>query len=141
MSLPQCTPSDHARSSRLAEVDPEALDRAAGIFRALGEPGRLRVLALLSQKSMCVTELAETLGESVSTVSQRLKLLRSERLAQSRRDGKHIYYALADQHIVELVINGFDHAAHTNNHGSKVRGKRAKLNHSVRATTGHKASR
>lgn len=136
MSLPQCSPSDHARSGRLAEVDPEALDRAAGIFRALGEPGRLRVLALLSQKSMCVTELAETLGESVSTVSQRLKLLRSERLAQSRRDGKHIYYALADQHIVELVINGFDHAIELN-----VRGKAAKSSKAAPAKRGHTTSR
>ncbi len=66
---------------------------------------------MLARKSMCVTELADALGENVSTVSQRLKLLRSERIAKSHRDGKHIYYALADQHIAELVMNGFEHAS------------------------------
>ena len=90
--------------------DSEGLQRAAAIFRALGEPGRLRILALLAQRPMCVTELAESLDENITTISQRLKLLRSERLAHSRREGKHIFYALADQHIADLVANGFDHA-------------------------------
>ena len=89
---------------------PDALERAAAIFRALGEPGRLRILTLLAQRAMCVTELADSLVENVSTISQRLKLLRSKRLARSRREGKHIFYALADQHIADLVANAFDHA-------------------------------
>lgn len=111
MSLPDCRSAEHADLPNLAHVDAAALDRAAAIFRALGEPGRLRILALLAQRAMCVTELADALAENVSTVSQRLKLLRSERLARSRREGKHIYYALADQHIAELVANAFDHAS------------------------------
>jgi ArsR family transcriptional regulator len=110
MSLPECKASDHDADDAIAAVDVESLERAASIFRALGEPGRLRILLLLSRKDMCVTELAHALGDNVSTVSQRLKLLRGERLARSRRDGKHIFYALADQHIAGLVANAFEHA-------------------------------
>ena len=110
MSIPDCVPADHVSRPSLAHIDAEALERAAAIFRALGEPGRLRILAMLAQRAMCVTELAQALAENVSTISQRLKLLRSERLARSRREGKHIFYALADQHIADLVANAFDHA-------------------------------
>lgn len=110
MSLPDCGASDHASLPSLSRVDPETLDRAAAIFRAMGDAGRLRILAVLSQRAMCVTELAETLGENLSTISQRLKLLRSERLARSRRDGKHVIYSLADQHVALLVANALDHA-------------------------------
>lgn len=110
MPIPDCRSGDHASRPNLAHVDVDALERAAAIFRALGEPGRLRILTLLAQRAMCVTELADVLVENVSTISQRLKLLRSERLARSRREGKHIYYALSDQHIADLVANAFDHA-------------------------------
>ncbi len=110
MSIPDCGSADHASRPNLAHVDADALERAAAIFRALGEPGRLRILTLLAQRAMCVTELADVLVENVSTISQRLKLLRSERLARSCREGKYIYYALSDQHIADLVANAFDHA-------------------------------
>lgn len=106
---PACSPEDHS-SGPWTEIDADDVVRAADIFRALGDPGRLRILALLVQQDRCVTELADALGEKISTVSQRLKLLRSERLTRSRRAGKHIYYSLADKHIVDLIANAFDHA-------------------------------
>ena len=55
----------------------DACEKAAAIFRALGDTARLQMLAMLSQGDMCVTEIAERLGDSLSAVSQRLKLLRS----------------------------------------------------------------
>jgi DNA-binding transcriptional ArsR family regulator len=107
---PSCSPNDHLSARKLPKVDLAVLERAAAIFGALGDPGRLRILAMIAERERCVTELAVELDENVSTVSQRLKLLRGERLARSRRSGKHIYYSPADQHIVELVANAFDHA-------------------------------
>jgi DNA-binding transcriptional ArsR family regulator len=66
---------------------------------------------LLSEGESCVTEIVQALGEKFSTVSQRLRLLRSEGLVNRRRDGTHIYYALADRHVVDLIHNALAHAA------------------------------
>jgi len=83
--------------------------RAAAIFRALGDPSRLQLLALLARREMCVTELKEHLNDNLPAISQRLKLLRAERIVQSRRQGKHIHYSLADEHIKHLISNGLAH--------------------------------
>lgn len=109
--LPTTAPCDSAEHrGGAAAVDPAACQRAAAIFRALGDPQRLRILAMLEASERCVSEIAETLDDNMSAVSQRLRLLRSERIVRTRRDGKHIYYALADSHISQLVTNGLLHA-------------------------------
>jgi DNA-binding transcriptional ArsR family regulator len=95
---------------RKPTVDDHALERAARLFRAIGDSPRLRLLAQLAQGEMCVTELAETEGETLSTISQRLRVLRAESLVVRRRRGKHINYALADQHVMDLVFNALAHA-------------------------------
>jgi ArsR family transcriptional regulator, lead/cadmium/zinc/bismuth-responsive transcriptional repressor len=107
---PKCLPRDHARR-RKAEVDRDACERAAGIFRALGDTSRLQMLAMLAEGDMCVTEIAGRLGDNLSAVSQRLRLLRSERIVKQRREGKHIFYSLADRHVAELILNALAHAA------------------------------
>lgn len=81
------------------------------LFRAMGESPRLRLLALLAQGPACVSELASIENETVSTISQRLRVLRSERLVTRRRDGKHINYTLADQHVLDLVFSAMAHAS------------------------------
>jgi ArsR family transcriptional regulator, lead/cadmium/zinc/bismuth-responsive transcriptional repressor len=83
--------------------------QAAAIFRALGDERRLCLLALLAQQELCVTELTERLKDNLPAVSQRLKLLRAERIVRTRRQGKHIFYSLADNHIAELIANGLAH--------------------------------
>ncbi len=65
---------------------------------------------MLEASERCVSEISEALEDNMSAISQRLRLLKSERIVQSRRSGKHIYYALADQHIARLVTNGLLHA-------------------------------
>jgi ArsR family transcriptional regulator len=67
-------------------------------------------MELLMDGEACVTELVDTLGEKFSTVSQRLRLLRGEGLVRRRRDGTHLYYALADRHVVDLIQNALAHA-------------------------------
>lgn len=88
----------------------QAFEDAAGLFRAVGDQERLRLLAILSLGECCVTELAEAVGAGLSTVSQRLRVLRSEGLLARRRDGKHIYYRLADDHVSDLIANALAHA-------------------------------
>jgi DNA-binding transcriptional ArsR family regulator len=86
------------------------MERAAGLFRALGDGARLRLLHLLTAGEWCVTEMVEALGEKFSTVSQRLRLLRAEGLVARRRDGAHIFYSLADRHVADLIHNALAHA-------------------------------
>jgi ArsR family transcriptional regulator len=68
------------------------------------------LLELLAGGECCVTEIVQTLGEKFSTVSQRLRLLRSDGLVRRRREGTHIFYALADQHVLDLIQNALAHA-------------------------------
>src|SRR5262245_59754353 len=103
--------ADHALSGALPAFAPSELGRAADLFKALGDPSRLRTLLLLTQTEHCVSELVSALGEKFSTVSQRLRLLRSEGLVERRRDGKHLLYSLADRHVADLIHNGLEHAA------------------------------
>lgn len=109
-----CNNLDHT-SPAITRLDNDVCSRAASIFRALGDPGRLKVLALLAQQEMCVTEISLALDEQMTTISQRLKLLKSERLVHSRRDGKHLFYKLTDSHVAHLLANALDHASETDN--------------------------
>ncbi len=94
----------------------EALAKVAALFSAMGDPGRLDVLACLFYAEHCVSDLAAELDQGLSTISQRLKILRHERLVSRRRDGKHIYYALADDHIRELVASALEHVTEEEGH-------------------------
>ena len=108
---PSCTADEHGPERvRKSFVDDAALEKASRLFRAIGEPARLRILSRLAQGEMCVTELAASEGESLSTISQRLRVLRSENIIVRRRRGKHINYGLADQHVMDLVFNALAHA-------------------------------
>jgi ArsR family transcriptional regulator, lead/cadmium/zinc/bismuth-responsive transcriptional repressor len=102
--------SEHEHAGGAAAIDTEACERAAAIFRALGDPQRLRILVMLEDSERCVSELCHALQDNMPAISQRLRLLKAERIVRSRRDGKHIYYALADNHIARLVTNGLLHA-------------------------------
>ena len=105
---PQCDGDGHRGLPM--QVDLQACERAAAIFRALGDPQRLRMLMLLEAAERCVSEICSMLDEPMPAISQRLRLLKSERIVRSRREGKHVFYALADEHISRLVTNGVMHA-------------------------------
>ena len=94
------------QESRLTDATALAL---AETFRVLGDTTRVRILDVLSRAEVCVCDLAAMLRLTESAVSHQLRLLRSLRLVRSRRDGRHIYYTLADQHIVKLFEQGLEH--------------------------------
>jgi ArsR family transcriptional regulator, lead/cadmium/zinc/bismuth-responsive transcriptional repressor len=107
-----CAPDEHApRAQRIAVATDDAVERAAALFRAAGDVSRLKLLGRLAQGEWCVTELAEVVGAGLSTISQQLRLLRAERIVARRREGKHVYYSLADRHVADLVTNALEHAA------------------------------
>jgi len=112
-----CAPGDHVHAERpRRKISDRQIERASSIFRAVGDPARLRLLERLAGGEQCVTELAEAAGTGLSTVSQQLKLLRSEHIVTRRRAGKHIYYALADRHILDLVESAIAHADEAHGH-------------------------
>ena len=90
--------------------NPLTLQRAAGMLKAAGDAERLRILALLLEGSMQVSEIARQTSAELSTTSQRLKLLRSEGLVVRSRRGREMHYSLADSHVRDLIANVIDHA-------------------------------
>ncbi|MBA4031336.1 MAG: transcriptional regulator [Planctomyces sp.] len=74
------------------------------------------MLSMLVHDELCVSEIADALGDNLSAVSQRLKLLKSERIVAARRDGKHIYYKLSDHHVKDLVTNALAHVSEPHDH-------------------------
>jgi ArsR family transcriptional regulator len=81
----------------------------AETFRALGDTTRVRILDALSRAELCVQDLADLLGLTQSAVSHQLRLLRAMRLVRTRRDGRLVFYALDDDHIVKLFEQGLEH--------------------------------
>jgi DNA-binding transcriptional ArsR family regulator len=101
---------EHEHESKSFESSPDRIiERAASLLRAAGDPERLRLLERLGHAEACVGELADELGWGMPTISQRLKVLHQEELISRRRDGKHIYYALNDDHVRNLLANVLDH--------------------------------
>ena len=108
------TPDEHNiecthEASPFTGRDERVIEKAAALLKAAGEPERLRLLERLGHAEACVGELAEELGWGMPTISQRLKVLHQEGLISRRRDGKHIYYALDDDHVRHLIDNVFEH--------------------------------
>jgi len=81
------------------------------MFHALRDPARLRLLVLLSQGERCVTELVEFEQAKLGSISARLKVLHAARLVKRRRDARHVFYALADGHVLTLLQSVLTHAA------------------------------
>lgn len=102
------TPPRQVRPVAATEPDEQALADAAAMFRALADPERLRLLVRLSDGEASVSDLAG--DQKLTTVSARLQLLLAARLVRRRRDARQIFYALADQHVIDLVANAMDHA-------------------------------
>ena len=104
-----CAPGEHA-ALRTPPVPARAFATAVKMFRALGDDRRLRTLELLTRGEACVSEIAATFDEPLSTVSHRMRLLEEAELVTKRREGRHIHYSLADEHVVHLVRDALAHA-------------------------------
>jgi ArsR family transcriptional regulator, lead/cadmium/zinc/bismuth-responsive transcriptional repressor len=74
----------------------------AEVFGVLGDPNRLRVLAILAEREVCVGDLATALEMSESAISHQLRSLRVLRLVTYRKQGRHVFYRLQDHHVLEL---------------------------------------
>ena len=87
----------------------EYLYDLAELFKVFGDTTRMRILYSLFESELCVCAIAELLGMTQSAISHQLKVLRDNKLVASRREGKTIYYFLADDHVRTIIGQGFDH--------------------------------
>lgn len=98
-----------AARERLAAAPPP--QRVAALFALLADPTRARILTALGEGELCVCDLAAATGVNRSTVSHQLRTLREGGVTSRRREGKVVYYALADDHVRALLEMGIAHAA------------------------------
>lgn len=89
--------------------EPETLSELADLFKLFGDPTRLKILMSLSQYELCVCDLAALIGMSQSAVSHQLRILKQGRLVKSRREGKSVFYSLADDHVHTMLAQGMEH--------------------------------
>jgi ArsR family transcriptional regulator, lead/cadmium/zinc/bismuth-responsive transcriptional repressor len=99
-----------AARRRLLMTEP-VVREVSETFRVLGDPTRVRILDALADGELCVCDIAALVRISESAVSHQLRLLRGMRLVRPRRSGRLVYYALDDQHIIELLRQAGTHVA------------------------------
>ncbi|MBC7255701.1 MAG: winged helix-turn-helix transcriptional regulator [Chloroflexi bacterium] len=97
----------------MSMLDKKTSEILAELFRALGDPTRLRLIACLLEKERSVGDLAEALGMSLSAVSHQLGILRRMRIVRGRREGRHVYYTLDDEHVSEIFTDALRHVEHS----------------------------
>ncbi len=79
------------------------------MFRSMSDPTRLRIMSLLSEGEYCVTDLVAALGMEQSTVSHQLRDMREAGWVRYRREGRHVFYSLDDEHVRDLYRQGLAH--------------------------------
>ncbi len=90
----------------------ENLSFLSKIFKALGDPSRLKIVYILSKSPLCVCDIADVLDMTQSLVSHHLRTLRDLKLVKFKRQGKQVIYSLDDEHVLKLLEEGLDHTAH-----------------------------
>ena len=89
--------------------DVETLYELAELFKIFGDSTRIRILDTLSKKELCVQEIADELEMTQSAISHQLRILKQADLVRCRRDGKAIFYSLADGHVQTIMEQGLEH--------------------------------
>ena len=110
----ECCEEFHTHDDVIARVrgqlpDVEELYDLAEFFKVFGDTTRIRILYVLFEAEMCVCDIAEMLSMTPSAISHQLRLLKQFKLVKSRRDGKTIYYSLADDHVRSIIDQGREH--------------------------------
>lgn len=91
---------------------PETVDAVAQVFKALGDPTRVKILHLLSAEECSVTHIADVLEMSQSAVSHQLAYLKNLRLVKFRRQGNVFFYSYDDEHVITLLKQAIHHSEH-----------------------------
>ena len=110
----ECCDFIHAHEDIVEKVrqklpDEDTLYDLSELFRIFGDSTRIRILYVLFEAEMCVCDIAQLLGMTQSAISHQLRALKNARLVKSRRDGKTVFYSLADDHVKTIIDQGIEH--------------------------------
>ncbi len=87
----------------------EFLYELADFFKVFGDTTRIKILYVLFESEMCVCDIAKLLGMTQSAISHQLKILKQSKLIKYRREGKTVFYSLADDHVRTIINQGVSH--------------------------------
>lgn len=109
-----CCETHHSHGKVLEKLSKEMPDEnvladLAELFKVFGDTTRIRILFVLFKAEVCVCDLADTLHMTQSAISHQLRILKQSKLVKSRREGKSIYYSLADGHVSTMIAQGLEH--------------------------------
>ncbi len=105
---------DKIHSQRVRDVcknleDEQTTERMASLFSTFSDPTRLRILLALERMELCGCDLCAITGATKSAVSHQMRILKMANLVKSRREGKQIFYSLADRHVLKLLKTALEH--------------------------------
>lgn len=101
---------EHTVEQVLSDMpDDETLYDLAELFKVFGDSTRIKILYALFEAELCVCDIAQLLGLTQSAVSHQLRVLKGSRLVKPRKDGKTVFYSLADDHVRKIIAQGMDH--------------------------------
>lgn len=90
----------------------EKLFDLADFFKVFGDSTRIKIIYVLLKSEMCVCEIADILSMSQSAISHQLRVLRNSKLVKYRKEGKTVYYSLDDEHVENIIEQGYSHITH-----------------------------
>lgn len=95
----------------VAEIMPEETELydLAELFKIFGDSTRIRILFVLFEAEVCVCDLAQALNMTQSAISHQLRILKQNKLVKNRREGKSVFYSLADDHVRTIIAQGREH--------------------------------
>lgn len=100
---------DNIKAAAAAAPSDTDLKDVAELYKLFSDYSRVRILYLLAERELCVCDLTELMEINQSAISNHLRLLRNGKLVKSRREGKNVYYSLADSHVEKILKNGLEH--------------------------------
>ncbi len=109
-----CCEVNEVHSSVLQKIITEMPDEIelynlAELFKVFGDSTRIRILYVLFEAEVCVCDLASALNMNQSAISHQLKILKQNKLVKARREGKSVFYSLADDHVRMIIAKGQEH--------------------------------
>ena len=112
----ECCEVHHVHNNLVHQIEhgmpkESVMQELADFYKVFGDPTRIKILCALFQSESCVCCLAEAVGMSQSAVSHQLRVLKQMKLVKNRREGKTVYYSLADAHIQSILNQGMEHIA------------------------------
>ena len=113
ISVPHCD-FIHAHDEVISKVtesmpDDELLYDLAELYKVFGDSTRIKILYVLFESEMCVCDIAQLLNMSMSAISHQLRVLKQSQLVKFRREGKTVFYSLADEHVRLILGQGMEH--------------------------------